>query len=87
MCPCFNVKDELEQLLADDPEPVVEEPVEEEKEEPIQEPSKPIIQEHSETIGEASVDWEEKQQGTRPNPIDFIIKLITLIFKAIFSKR
>lgn len=71
MCPCFNVKDELEQLLAEKPEENIPEPIEESEEVVLEEPG----------IESGSVVVPGKENPTnecptRPNPVDFIIKLI-----------
>ena len=67
------------------PEPI-EEHVEEKKE-PIPEYPKPSIPNNIPESGEISAGGEETQQSTRPNPIDFIIQLLKLIFKAIFRRK
>ena len=84
MCPCFPAKAEYEHIM-DEPEPI-EEHVEEKKE-PIPEYPKPSIPNNIPEGGEISAGGEEKQQSTRPNPIDFIIQLLKLIFKAIFRRK
>lgn len=84
MCPCFPAKAEYEHIM-DEPEPI-EEHVEVEPE-PIPEYPKPSIPNDIPESGEISVGGEETQQSTRPNPIDFIIQLLKLIFKAIFRRK
>ena len=84
MCPCFPAKAEYEHIM-DEPEPI-EEHVEVEPE-PIPEYPKPSIPNNIPESGEISAGGEEKQQSTRPNPIDFIIQLLKLIFKAIFRRK
>lgn len=84
MCPCFPAKAEYEHIM-DEPEPI-EEHVEVEPE-PIPEYPKPSIPNNIPESGEISAGGEEKQQITRPNPIDFIIQLLKLIFKAIFRRK
>ena len=84
MCPCFPAKAEYEHIM-DEPEPI-EEHVEVEPE-PIPEYPKPTIPNNIPESGEISAGGEEKQQSTRPNPIDFIIQLLKLIFKAIFRRK
>ena len=84
MCPCFPAKAEYEHIM-DEPEPI-EEHVEVEPE-PIPEYPKPSIPNNIPESGEISAGGEEKQQSTRPNPIDFIIQLLKLIVKAIFRRK
>ena len=84
MCPCFPAKAEYEHIM-DEPEPI-EEHVEVEPE-PIPEYPKPSIPNNIPESGEISAGGEETQQNTRPNPIDFIIQLLKLIFKAIFRRK
>lgn len=84
MCPCFPAKAEYEHIM-DEPEPI-EEHVEVEPE-PIPEYPKPSIPNNIPESGEISAGGEETQQSTRPNPIDFIIQLLKLIFKAIFRRK
>ena len=84
MCPCFPAKAEYEHIM-DEPEPI-EEHVEVEPE-PIPEYPKPSIPNDIPESGEISAGGEETQQSTRPNPIDFIIQLLKLIFKAIFRRK
>lgn len=84
MCPCFPAKAEYAHIM-DEPEPI-EEHVEVEPE-PIPEYPKPSIPNNIPESGEISAGGEEKQQSTRPNPIDFIIQLLKLIFKAIFRRK
>ena len=84
MCPCFPAKAEYAHIM-DEPEPI-EEHVEVEPE-PIPEYPKPSIPNNIPESGEISAGGEEKQQNTRPNPIDFIIQLLKLIFKAIFRRK
>lgn len=84
MCPCFPAKAEYEHIM-DEPKPI-EEHVEVEPE-PIPEYPKPSIPNNIPESGEISAGGEEKQQSTRPNPIDFIIQLLKLIFKAIFRRK
>lgn len=84
MCPCFPAKAEYEHIM-DEPEPI-EEHVEVEPE-PIPEYPKPSIPNNIPESGEISAGGEEKQQSTRPNPIDFIIQLLKLILKAIFRRK
>ena len=84
MCPCFPAKAEYEHIM-DEPEPI-EEHVEVEPE-PIPEYPKPSIPNNIPESGEISAGGEEKEQITRPNPIDFIIQLLKLIFKAIFRRK
>ena len=84
MCPCFPAKAEYEHIM-DEPEPI-EEHVEVEPE-PIPEYPKPSIPNNIPESGEISAGEEETQQSTRPNPIDFIIQLLKLIFKAIFRRK
>ena len=67
------------------PEPI-EEHVEEKKE-PIQEYAGPSIPKHKEKNIEISVGRVKKQQSTRPNPIDFIIQLLKLIFKIVLRRK
>lgn len=87
MCPCFNVKDELEQLLAETQE-------EEAIPEPIEESEEVVLEEPGVESGDILVPWEENnteynqpEHTTRPNPIDFVLKFIKLLFKIIFRKR
>lgn len=84
MCPCFPAKAEYAHIM-DEPEPI-EEHVEVEPE-PIPEYPKPSIPNNIPESGEISAGGEETQQSTRPNPIDFIIQLLKLIFKAIFRRK
>ena len=84
MCPCFPAKAEYEHIM-DEPKPI-EEHVEVEPE-PIPEYPKPSIPNNIPESGEISAGGEETQQSTRPNPIDFIIQLLKLIFKAIFRRK
>lgn len=84
MCPCFPAKAEYAHIM-DEPEPI-EEHVEVEPE-PIPEYPKPSIPDNIPESGEISAGVEETQQSTRPNPIDFIIQLLKLIFKAIFRRK
>ena len=84
MCPCFPAKAEYAHIM-DEPKPT-EEHVEK-KEEPIQEYTGPTIQQHPKTIGETHMDWEEKQQGTRSNIIDFVIQILRQIFKFVFGRK
>lgn len=79
MCPCFDVKSWWNEVL---------------------EKEKPVVEEHNEPTVE--VPWVESGEvvspgeskpsqapstDTRPNPIDFIIQLVTLIIKFIFKRR
>lgn len=79
MCPCFDVKSWWNEVL---------------------EKEKPVVEEHNEPTVE--VPWVESGEVvspgeskpsqapstyTRPNPIDFIIQLVILIFKFIFKRR
>lgn len=84
MCPCFPAKAEYAHIM-DELEPI-EEHVEVEPE-PIPEYPKPSIPNNIPESGEISAGGEETQQSTRPNPIDFIIQLLKLIFKAIFRRK
>ena len=84
MCPCFPAKAEYEHIM-DEPEPIEEH--EEVEPEPIPEYPKPSIPDNIPESGEISAGGEEKEQITRPNPIDFIIQLLKLIFKAIFRRK
>lgn len=76
MCPCFSPKQEYKHLFDESEEPI---------EEQIPEYTGPTIQQHPGTTGETNMGGEEAQQEPRPNPIDFIIKLIILIIKSIFK--
>ena len=87
MCPCFNVKEWWNEVNKE-PEP-------EEVQEPIQESEEVVLEEPVVESGEIVVPGKESSPSgnpegkyeTRPNPIDFLIKLIILIVKAIFRRN
>ena len=77
MCPCFNVKDELEQLLADEVETVPEIP-----EEPIQTQQTETIETDEVVLQHTGKEEIHVEYDTRrPNPIDFIVKLVIKLVK------
>lgn len=89
MCPCFNVKDELSELLKEDEPEINEEP--EESTESIQESEEVVLEEPVVESGEVVVPGEEKpvQSGdtSRPNPLYFVWEFVKLLFKIILRKK
>ena len=92
MCPCFNVKDELSELLKED-EPEINEEPEEESTEPIQESEEVVLEEPVVESGEVVVPGEESSTSgnslgeSRPNPLYFIWEFVKLLFKIIIRKK
>lgn len=91
MCPCFNVKEWWNNVLAEDE--LAKQQVNEEPKAPTEDPADFEIPENKEEVGPIkepptiSPKKPEEKYETRPNPIDFLIKLIILIVKAIFRRN
>ena len=92
MCPCFNVKEWWNNVLAEDElakQEVDEEP--EESTKPIQESEEVVLEEPVVESGETVVPGEESSHSgnpevheSRPNPLYFVWEFIKLLFKIIF---
>lgn len=92
MCPCFNAGEEYKDITSADENATVyvtkpEQPIIPEYEpKPIQIPDKPIVPEHPIESTETSTSWEKDQipsnrPKSRPSIVDFIVKLLTKLFK------
>lgn len=88
MCPCFNVKDELSELLKEDEPEINEEP-----EESTEDPADLEIPENKEEVGPIkepptiSPKTPEEQYETRPNPLHFVWEFVKLLFKIILRRK
>ena len=92
MCPCFNVKDELSELLKEDEPEINEEP--EESTEPVEESEEVVLEEPVVESGEVVVPGEESSHSgnpevheSRPNPLYFVWEFVKLLFKIILRKK
>ena len=90
MCPCFNVKEWWNNVLAEDefakPEPEeVQEPVEESEEVVLEQP----VVESGEVVvpGEENSTSGNSSKESRPNPLYFIWEFVKLLFKIIIRKK
>ena len=94
MCPCFNVKEWWNNVLAEDElakQEVNKEPEPEEVQKPIQESEEVVLEEPVVESGEVVVPGEEKSVPSgdisRPNPLYFIWEFVKLLFKIIFRRK
>ena len=83
MCPCFNAGEEYKDIMkehVDVPKP--EQPIIPEYEpEPIQIPTEPIVSNNPIEVGETSMDREEEEPKQRTSIVDFVVKLLSKLFK------
>ena len=90
MCPCFNVKEWWNNVLAEDElvKPIIDEPKEEIIEDNTFSGDESIYPTES---GEIVVPGEEKpvQSGdtSRPNPLYFVWEFVKLLFKIILRRK
>ena len=89
MCPCFNVKDELSELLKEDEPEINEEP-----KETTEVPTDPESFESEEEIVTAQEpptisekESEEEKEESRPNPLYFVWEFVKLLFKIILRRK
>jgi hypothetical protein len=90
MCPCFNVKEWWNNVLAEDE---LAKPESEEVQEPIEESEEVVLEQPVVESGEVVVPGEESStsgnssEESRPNPLYFIWEFVKLLFKIIIRKK